>query len=66
MGGMAEAEQRIEELRSQIDYHNHRYHVLLKSPRLKEAHQMLKSAVTTFKPQSGVYLEIDVDPQALL
>ena len=36
MGGMAEAEQRIEELRSQIDYHNHRYHVL-DSPEISDA-----------------------------
>jgi DNA ligase (NAD+) len=33
---MAETEQRIEELRSQIDHHNHRYHVL-DSPEISDA-----------------------------
>lgn len=45
---------------------NHRCHVLLKSSRFKEAHQTLQSVLSRFKPQVGVYLEIDVDPQALL
>jgi primosomal protein N' (replication factor Y) len=45
---------------------NYRYHVLVRATRFSEAHARVAAVVESFKAPSGVHLEIDVDPQALL
>lgn len=45
---------------------NYRYHVLVRATRFSEAHARVAAVIESFKAPSGVHLEIDVDPQALL
>ncbi|HEY9594469.1 MAG TPA: primosomal protein N' [Spirochaetia bacterium] len=43
-----------------------RYHVLVRTQRFSEAHARVSAALEETKPPTGVYVEVDVDPQALL
>ena len=45
---------------------NYRYHALVRATRFSEAHARVAAVVEEFRAPSGVRLEVDVDPQALL
>ena len=45
---------------------NHRSHIILRTSRFGEAHDRLAAALDDYRAPGGVYLEVDVDPLALL
>ncbi len=45
---------------------NYRYHVIIRTSRFSEAHARVSAALEELRPVSGTYIEVDVDPQALL
>ncbi|HTO21276.1 MAG TPA: primosomal protein N', partial [Spirochaetia bacterium] len=45
---------------------NFRVHVIVRTTRFPEAHARVSAALQEYKVPSGVYVEVDVDPQALL
>jgi primosomal protein N' (replication factor Y) (superfamily II helicase) len=45
---------------------NYRYQTIVRTTRFSEAHARVSAALDEFKVPSGVYIEVDVDPQALL
>ncbi|TVR69442.1 MAG: primosomal protein N' [Spirochaetaceae bacterium] len=45
---------------------NWRYHVLLRGERLPDLHRWCRSILSSYRPGSAVYVEIDVDPVNLL
>ena len=45
---------------------NYRYQTIVRTTRFSEAHARVSAALEEFKTPSGVYIEVDVDPQALL
>jgi primosomal protein N' (replication factor Y) len=45
---------------------SHRSHIILRTTRFGETHERLAAALEEYRPPGGVYLEIDVDPLALL
>jgi primosomal protein N' (replication factor Y) len=45
---------------------SHRSHIILRTTRFAETHERLAAALEEYRPPGGVYLEIDVDPLALL
>jgi len=45
---------------------NFRVHVIVRTTRFPEAHARVSTALQEYKAPSGVYVEVDVDPQALL
>ena len=45
---------------------NYRYQTIVRTGRFGEAHARVSAALDEFRAPSGVYIEVDVDPQALL
>jgi primosomal protein N' (replication factor Y) len=45
---------------------SHRSHIILRTTRFGETHERVAAALEEYRPPGGVYLEIDVDPLALL
>jgi primosomal protein N' (replication factor Y) len=45
---------------------NFRVHLIIRTTRFPEAHARVSAALQEYKAPSGVYVEVDVDPQALL
>jgi len=45
---------------------NYRYHCIVRTTRFSEAHARVSAALEEHRPPTGVYIEVDVDPQALL
>jgi primosomal protein N' (replication factor Y) len=45
---------------------NHRRQVLLRSGNFRAAHAALEAALSSYRPPSRVYLEVDVDPVSVL
>lgn len=45
---------------------NYRYHTILRTLRFSEAHSRVSRVLETWRAPAGVYVEVDVDPQALL
>ncbi len=45
---------------------NYRYHVIVRALRFSEAHSRISQVLDGYRAPRGVYMEIDVDPQALL
>ena len=45
---------------------SHRSHIILRTTRFGETHERLAAALEDYRAPGGVYLEIDVDPLALL
>ena len=45
---------------------NYRVHLIVRTTRFPEAHARVSAALREYKAPSGVYVEVDVDPQALL
>jgi primosomal protein N' (replication factor Y) len=45
---------------------NYRYHCIVRTTRFTEAHARVSAVLDEHRPPSGVYIEVDVDPQALL
>jgi primosomal protein N' (replication factor Y) (superfamily II helicase) len=45
---------------------NSRVHLIVRTTRFPEAHARVSAALQEYKVPSGVYVEVDVDPQALL
>ncbi len=45
---------------------NYRYHTILRTLRFSEAHSRVRRVLETWRAPGGVYVEVDVDPQALL
>ena len=45
---------------------NYRYHTILRTLRFSEAHSRVSRVLETWRAPGGVYVEVDVDPQALL
>ncbi len=45
---------------------NYRYHCIVRTTRFSEAHARVSAALDEFRAPAGVYIEVDVDPQALL
>ena len=45
---------------------NYRYHTIVRTTRFAETHARVSAALEEFRAPSGVYVEVDVDPQALL
>ncbi|MGA2766613.1 MAG: primosomal protein N', partial [Spirochaetia bacterium] len=45
---------------------NYRYHVIVRALRFSEAHSRISQVLDGYRAPRGVYVEIDVDPQALL
>jgi primosomal protein N' (replication factor Y) len=45
---------------------NYRYQTIVRTSRFGEAHARVSAALDDFRAPSGVYIEVDVDPQALL
>jgi len=45
---------------------NFRVHVIVRTTRFPEAHARVSAALHEYKAPTGVYVEVDVDPQALL
>ncbi len=45
---------------------NWRFHLIVRTDRFAEAHARLSAALEEYRAPAGQYLEIDVDPQALL
>ena len=45
---------------------NYRYHVIVRALRFSEAHARISQVLDGYRAPRGVYVEIDVDPQALL
>ncbi len=45
---------------------NHRHQVIVRTSRFGETHQEVEAALQSFAPPAGLYLEVDVDPVALL
>ena len=45
---------------------SHRSHLIIRTTAFAEAHDLVGSVLEDFKPPSGVHLEVDVDPLALL
>ena len=45
---------------------NYRYHCIVRTTRFSEAHARVSAALEEYRAPSGVYVEVDVDPQALL
>jgi primosomal protein N' (replication factor Y) (superfamily II helicase) len=45
---------------------NYRYQTIVRTTRFTEAHARVSAALDDFHAPSGVYVEVDVDPQALL
>ena len=45
---------------------NYRYHCIVKTTKFSESHARVSAALEEYRPPSGVYIEVDVDPQALL
>jgi primosomal protein N' (replication factor Y) len=45
---------------------NYRYHCIVRTTKFSEAHARVSAALEEHRPPAGVYIEVDVDPQALL
>jgi primosomal protein N' (replication factor Y) len=45
---------------------NYRYHCIVRTTKFSEAHARVSAVLEEHKVPSGVYVEVDVDPQALL
>jgi primosomal protein N' (replication factor Y) len=45
---------------------NYRYHCIVRTTRFSEAHARVSAVLEEHRPPAGVYIEVDVDPQALL
>ena len=45
---------------------NYRYHCIVRTTKFSEAHARVSAALEEHRPTAGVYIEVDVDPQALL
>lgn len=45
---------------------NYRYHVIVRTLRFSEAHSGVSQVLDGWRAPGGVYIEVDVDPQALL
>ena len=45
---------------------NYRYNCIVRTTRFSEAHARVSAALEEYRAPSGVYVEVDVDPQALL
>jgi primosomal protein N' (replication factor Y) len=45
---------------------NYRYHCIVRTTRFLEAHARVSAVLEEHRPPAGVYIEVDVDPQALL
>jgi primosomal protein N' (replication factor Y) len=45
---------------------NYRYHCIIRTTKFSEAHARVSVALEEQKTPAGVYIEVDVDPQALL
>jgi primosomal protein N' (replication factor Y) len=45
---------------------NYRYHCIVRTTRFSEAHARVSAVLDEHRPPAGVYIEVDVDPQALL
>lgn len=45
---------------------NYRYNCIVRTTRFSEAHARVNAALEEYRAPSGVYIEVDVDPQALL
>ena len=45
---------------------NFRYQTIVRCKRFSESHARVSAVLGGYRPPSGVYVEVDVDPQALL
>jgi primosomal protein N' (replication factor Y) len=45
---------------------NYRYHCIVRTTKFSEAHARVSAALEEHKAPTGIYIEVDVDPQALL
>lgn len=45
---------------------NYRYHTIVRTGKFSEAHSRVSQVVDGYRAPGGVYVEVDVDPQALL
>jgi primosomal protein N' (replication factor Y) len=45
---------------------SYRFHVIIRTNRFSEAHDAVAKSLEAYRPSSGVRVEADVDPQALL
>ena len=45
---------------------NYRYHCIVRTTKFSEAHARVSAVLEDHRPPAGVYIEVDVDPQALL
>jgi primosomal protein N' (replication factor Y) (superfamily II helicase) len=45
---------------------NYRYHTIVRTQKFSEAHSLVSHVLEGYRAPAGVYVEVDVDPQALL
>lgn len=45
---------------------NHRFHIIVKTKRMKETLRRVTAFLSSFKPAYGVYMETDVDPAGIM